>query len=92
MCGSDIVFEIKEINDSIVLIKVMCHWITNWTILQIKEEYRMVLMLRARLKEPVANEVYRASQTCLKSLAEYLLYSFPWCGTKSLKKNCPWMH
>lgn len=59
---SDIVFERKQINDPIVLIKLFCHWITNRAILHTNEEHRKVLMLRTRLIEQVASEVYEASK------------------------------
>lgn len=54
---SDIVFERKQINDPMVLIKLFCDWITKWAILHIKEEHCKVLMLSARLIEQVTSEV-----------------------------------
>ena len=44
------------------LIKLMTHWMVDWSILQIKEQTKKALELGARLLERVASEVYAASQ------------------------------
>ena len=44
------------------LVKLMCHWIVEWSILQTKEQNKEVLKLGTKLLEHVANDVYKASQ------------------------------
>lgn len=56
-----VIFEKKD-SDPMILIKLICFYITGWSILQIKEANKEVLMLGARLLEQVASGVYKASQ------------------------------
>lgn len=49
-------------NDPMGLIKLMCNWISDWAVLQIKDPGGRALMLGARLIKQVASEIYRASQ------------------------------
>ena len=40
-----------------IFIKLICFWIVGWTILQMGNENKEVLMIVAKLLEQVANEV-----------------------------------
>lgn len=44
------------------IVKMMCAWIADWSILWIKEPDTRMLGVGARLLEQVANEIYRVSQ------------------------------
>jgi hypothetical protein len=57
-----IIFENKRINDPFYIIKLMSHWLIDWSILQTKEPPKKVLELGARLLERAASEVYAAKQ------------------------------
>lgn len=61
-CRNDSIFERKTINNPLILVRLMCLWIADWSILQTKEPETRLLKLGARLVERVANAVYRASQ------------------------------
>ena len=50
----------KKMNDPLGLIKLMCNWILDWAVLQIKDPGEKLLMLGARLIEQVASEIYRS--------------------------------
>lgn len=58
---NDIIFEKKMISNPMTLIKLMCSWIIDSSVLQIKELGQRVLKLGAKLIERVASENYRAS-------------------------------
>ena len=57
-----IVFENKRINDPLYIVKLMCRWLTDWSIMQIKESSRKTLELGARVLEQAANELFTAKQ------------------------------
>lgn len=61
-CRNGVIFDNKFFTDPMTLIKLMCRWILDWSILQIKEQNREVMELGIKLLERVANEVYKASQ------------------------------
>lgn len=60
-CRNDTIFERKKIHDPMDVIKLMCHWTSDWSILQIKKQDQKMLMVGTRLIEQVASDVYRAS-------------------------------
>lgn len=60
-CRNDIVFNRRKFCDPMVIVKLMCTWINDWAVLQIKDPEVKLLTLGAKLVERVANEVYRAS-------------------------------
>lgn len=61
-CRNNVIFEKKLYSDPMILIKLICFWVVGWSILQIKEVNKEVLMVGARLLERVASEVYKSSQ------------------------------
>lgn len=60
-CRNNVIFENKTYIDPLILIKLVCYWIMGWSILQIKEEQKEVLMLEAKLPKHVASAIYKAS-------------------------------
>lgn len=51
----------KKLCDPMMLLKLMCNWINDWSMLQIKDREAKLLTLGAKLVQQVANEVYRTS-------------------------------
>ena len=45
-CRNDIIFERKIISNPMTMIKIMCSWIVDWSVLQIKRLQQRVLKLR----------------------------------------------
>lgn len=56
------IFDRKKICDPMYVVKLICNWISDWSILQIKEPEGRMLMLGAKVLEQVASEVYRSAQ------------------------------
>ena len=52
----------QEKHDPMTLVRQMCNWILDWSILHEKKLEQKLLMLGAKLIERLASEVYRASQ------------------------------
>ena len=57
-----IIFENKRINDPLYIVKLMCKWLNDWSILQIKESPKKMLELGARMLVQAANEIFTAKQ------------------------------
>ena len=51
----------ENINDPMILVRLMVTWIGDWSILQTKKQNKRVLDLGTRLLEHVASDVYKAS-------------------------------
>lgn len=77
-CRNDIIFDRKKMNDPMGLIKLMCNWISDWAVLQIKDPGGRALMLGARLIKQVASEIYRASQGWRIGVQRLEAWSFLW--------------
>jgi hypothetical protein len=45
-----------------ILIRIMCNWIADWSVLQRKKLEQKLLQLGAKLIERVASETYKAAQ------------------------------
>ena len=60
---NDIIFERKRINDPVGVGKLICNWILDWSILQIKDPERRILQLGAKVVERVASEIYTRRHT-----------------------------
>lgn len=61
-CRNDMCFNRRLICDPMTLMKMMCAWIFDWSVLQMKEPDIKLLTLGGRLVERVASEIYTPLQ------------------------------
>ena len=56
------IFRSKNLNDPMTIVRKMCNWIIDQSILQEKKPGGKMLILGAKKIERVASEVYKVSQ------------------------------